>query len=82
MKIYVIGKTTIQKLTIKASKGLIIRPIKVLLMCDRFNYSVGKLKYRRNNIKESVDYKEFKNEINKEYEKSKVFKNWRDCKCT
>ena len=59
------GKTTIQKLTIKASKGLIIRPIKVQLMCDRFNYSVGKLKCKRNKIKESIAYKEFKNEINK-----------------
>jgi len=59
------GKTYIQKLAIKANKGLIIRPIKVRLMCDRFNYSVGKLKYRRNKIKESIAYKEFKNEINK-----------------
>ena len=58
------GKTTIQKLTIKANKGLVIRPIKVKLMCDRFNYSVGKLKYRRNKIKESIAYKEFKNECN------------------
>ena len=48
------GKTTIQKLTIKTNKGLIIRPIKVQLMCDRFYYSVGKLKCRRNKIKESV----------------------------
>ena len=58
------GKTTIQKLAIKANKGLAIRPIKVRLMCDRFNYSVGKLKYRRNKIKESIAYKEFKNECN------------------
>lgn len=58
------GKTTIQKLTIKAKKGLIIRPIKVRLMCDRFNYSVGKLKYRRNKIKESIADKELKNECN------------------
>ena len=57
------GKTTIQKLTIKSNKGLIIRPIKVRLMCDRFNYSVGKLKYIRNKIKESIADKEFKNEI-------------------
>lgn len=34
------GKTYIQKLAIKANKGLIIRSIKVRLMCDRFNYSV------------------------------------------
>ena len=58
------GKTNIQKIAIKANKGLIIRPIKVRLMCDRFNYSVGKLKYRRNKIKESIAYKEFKNECN------------------
>ena len=45
------GKTTIQKLTIKANKGLVIRPIKVRLMCDRLNYSVGKLRCRRNKIK-------------------------------
>ena len=51
-------------------------------MCDRLNYSVGKLKCRLNKIKESIADKEFKNEINKVYEKSKVFKNWRDCKCT
>lgn len=57
------GKTTIQKLTIKANKGLIIRPIKVRLMCDRFNYSVGKLKLKRNNIKEKILDKEFNNEI-------------------
>ena len=59
------GKTNIQKIAIKAKKGFIIRPIKVQLMCDRFNYSVGKLKYRRNKIKESIADKEFKNEINK-----------------
>ena len=58
-------KTTIQKLAIKANKGLIIRPIKVQLMCDRFNYSVGESRCIRNNIKESIAYKEFKNEINK-----------------
>ena len=58
------GKTTIQKLAIKAKKGLIIRSIKVKLMYDRFNYSVGKLKYRRNKIKESIADKEFKNEFN------------------
>ena len=58
-------KTTIQKLTIKSNKGLIIRPIKVRLMCDRFNYSVGKSKCRRNKIKESIADNEFKNEINK-----------------
>jgi len=58
------GQTYIQKLAIKANKGLIIRPIKVHLMCDRFNYSVGKLKYRRNEIKEFIADKEFKNEWN------------------
>lgn len=58
-------KTTIQKIAIKSNKGLIIRPIKVQLMCDRFNYSVGKLKCMRNKIKENIAYKEFKNEINK-----------------
>ena len=55
------GKTIIQKIAIKANKGLIIRPIKVQLMCNRFNYSVGKLKRRRNKIKESIADKEFKN---------------------
>ena len=58
------GKTKTQKLTIKANKGLIIRPIKVQLMCDRSNYSFGKLKCRRNKIKESIAYKELKNECN------------------
>jgi len=55
----------IQKLAIKANKGLAIRPIKVRLMCDRFNYSVGKSKCIRNKTKESIADKEFKNEINK-----------------
>ena len=59
------GKTTIQKLAIKANKCLIIGPIKVQLMCDRFNYSAGKIKCRRNKIKEIIADKEFKNEINK-----------------
>lgn len=47
-------------------------------MCDRFNYSVGKLKCRRNKIKESIADKEFKNEINKtDYEmQNKVY--WRN----
>ena len=58
------GKTTIQKLTIKANKGLIKLPLKVELMYNRFNYSVGNLKCRRNKIKESIADKEFKNECN------------------
>ena len=58
-------KTTVQILAIKSKKELIIRPIKVQLMCDRFNYSVGKLKCIRNKIKESIADNEFKNEINK-----------------
>lgn len=33
-------------------------------MYNRFNYSVGKLKCRRNKIKESIDDKELKNECN------------------
>ena len=58
------GKTTIQKLAIKANKGLIKLPLKVELMHNRFNYSVGKSKCIRNKIKESVTDKEFKNECN------------------
>ena len=58
------GKTYIQKLAIKANKGLIKLPIKVQLMCDRFNYEVGESRSRRNKIKESIADKEFKNECN------------------
>ena len=58
------GKTYIQKLEAKFNKGLIGLPLNVRLKCDRFNYSTGKLKIRRNKIKEKILDKEFKNEIN------------------
>ena len=60
------GKTYIHKLAIKANKGLIKIPIKMELMYNRFNYSLGKLRCRRNKIKENIADKEFKNECNEE----------------
>ena len=58
------GKTYIQKLKAKFNKGLIKLPLNVRLKCDRFNYSVGKLKLKRNNIKEKILNNEFNIEIN------------------
>ena len=59
------GKTYIQKIEAKFNKELIGLPLNVRLKYDRFNYSVGKLKLRRNKIKEKILDKEFNNEINR-----------------
>ena len=58
------GKTYIHKLEAKFNKGLIGLTLNLMLKCNRFNYSVGKLKLRRNKIKEKILDKEFNNEIN------------------